>query len=59
MFFNLGADKDMFYFMFEQEIQIWPKVLIKNVSMQCTKMKAHTEACYPWKITQTNHFYQI
>ena len=24
--------------------------------MQCTKMKTHTDACYPCKINKTNHF---
>ena len=42
--------------MFEREIQIWPKVLLKKVSMQCTKMKTHTKACYSGKITKTNRF---
>ena len=30
--------------------------LVKKVTMQCTRMKTHTEACYPCKITKTNHF---
>ena len=46
----------MFYFMFEQEIQIWPKVLMKNVSMQCTKMKAHTEAAILEKLPKLTIF---
>ena len=45
--------------MFEQEIRILPKVLVKKVNMQCTKMKTHTEACYPCKITKTNIFLPI
>ena len=48
--------RQVFYSMFEQEIQIWPKFLVKKVTMQCTKMKTHTEACFPSKLTKTNHF---
>ena len=48
--------QDMFYLVFEWEIQIWPKVLAKKVTMQCTKIKNHTDACYPCKIKKTNHF---
>ena len=44
---------------FEQEIQIWPKVLVKKVTMQCTKIKTDTDACYPCKINKTNHFSPI
>ena len=35
------------------------KVLVKKVTMQCTKMKTHTDACYPCKINKTNHFRPI
>ena len=28
----------------------------EKVAMQCTKMKTHTDACYPCKINKTNHF---
>ena len=28
----------------------------KSITMQCTKMKTHTQACYPCKINKTNHF---
>ena len=42
---------------FEREIQIWPKVLLKKVSMQCTKMKTHRKASYSGKITKTNRFF--
>ena len=35
------------------------KVSVKKVTMQCTKMKTHTEACYPFKINKTNHFSPI
>ena len=48
-----------FHLIFEQEIKIWPKVLVKKVTMQCTKMKTHTGACYPCKIDKTNHFSPI
>ena len=48
-----------FYLIFEQEIQIWPKVLVKKVTMQCTKMKNHTDACYPCKINKTGNFSPI
>ena len=51
--------KDNFYFMFEREIQIWPKVFLKVVTMQCIKMKTHAEACYSCKITKTNNFFSI
>ena len=50
---------DKFYWTFEREIQIWPKVLVKKVTMQCTKVKIHTDACYPRKINKTNHFSPI
>ena len=49
----------MIYLIFEQEIQIWPKVSVKKVTMQCTKMKTHTDACYPCKISKTNYFTHI
>ena len=52
----LKPTSDKFYLMFEREIQIWPKVLVKKVTMQCTRMKTHTGACYHWKITKTNNF---
>ena len=42
--------------MFEREIQIWPEVAVKKVTMQCVKMKLHTAAYYPYKINRTNHF---
>ena len=45
--------------MFEREGQIWAKVLVKKETMQCTKMKTHTKACYSCKITKTNNFFQI
>ena len=32
------------------------KVLVKKVTMQCTKMKTHTGACYPCKINKTSNF---
>ena len=48
-----------FYLMPKKEIQIWPEVLVKKVTKQCTKMKTQTEACYPCKITKTNHFTQF
>ena len=32
---------------------------VKKVTMQCTKMKTHTDACYPCKINKTNHFSPI
>ena len=51
--------KDNFYFMFEREIQIWPKVFLKVVTMQCIKMETHAEACYSCKITTTNNFFSI
>ena len=35
--------------MLQQEIQIWQEVLMKKVTMQRNKIKAHTEACYPCK----------
>ena len=35
------------------------KVLVKNITMQCTKMKTHTDTCYPRKINKTNHFSPI
>ena len=47
-----------FYLMFEWEIQILPKA-VKKVTMQCTKMKTHTRACYPGNVTKTNHFSQF
>ena len=43
----------------EKEIQIWPKVLVKKITMQCIKIKTHTDACYPCKINKTNHFSPI
>ena len=48
---------DKFYLIFEREIQIWPKVLVKKVTMQCTKMTTHTDACYACKINKNNHFF--
>ena len=51
--------KTSFYLVFEREIQISPKVLVKKVTMQCTKMKTHTDACYPSRINKTNHFSPI
>ena len=59
MCFPRKRHKDKFYLIFEREIQIWPKVLVKKVTMQCTKTKTHTDACYPWKINKTNHFSPI
>ena len=44
---------------FEQEIEIWPKVLVKKLTMQCTKMKTHTDACCPCKINKTSNFSPI
>ena len=44
---------------FQRKIQIWPKVLVKKVTMQCTKIKTHTDACYPCKINKTNQFSPI
>ena len=38
---------------------MWPKVLVKKVTMQCTKIKTHTDACYPCKINKTDHFSPI
>ena len=32
------------------------KVLVKKVTMQCTKMKIHIDACYHCKINKTDHF---
>ena len=52
-------NEDKFYLMVEREIQIWPKVLVKKLTMQCTKMKTHTDACYPCKITRTDLFCQV
>ena len=43
-----------FYLIFELEIQIWPEV-----TMQCTKIKTHTDACYLCKINKTDHFSPI
>ena len=48
--------QDQFYLMFEREIQIWPKALLKKVTLQRTKMKTYTEAFYACKITKTNNF---
>ena len=35
------------------------KSLSEKVTMQCTKMKTHTEACYPCKINKTSNFSPI
>ena len=35
------------------------KVSVKTVTMECTKMKTQTDACYPCKINKTNHFSPI
>ena len=35
------------------------KSLMKKVNMQCTKMKTHTDACYPSKINKTSNFSPI
>ena len=35
------------------------KSLSDKVTMQCTKMKTHTDACYPCTINKTNHFSHI
>ena len=35
------------------------KSLSKKVTMQCTKMKTYTRACYPCILTKTNHFSSI
>ena len=32
------------------------KSLDEKVTMQCTKMKTHADACYPCKINKTNPF---
>ena len=45
------------FLMFECQIQIWPKSLSEKVTMQCTKMKTHTGACYPCITTKTKHFF--
>ena len=44
---------------FEQEIQIWPKVLVKKVTMKCTKMKTHTNACYPCKMIRKKKSFKV
>ena len=49
----------MFYLIFEREIQIWPKVLVEKITIQCTKIKTHTDACYSCKINKTNNFSPI
>ena len=54
-----NSNQDKFYLIFEQEIQIWPKVLVKKVTMQCTKMKTQTNAFYLCKINKTNNFSPI
>ena len=56
---NLIKISDKFYLIFEWEIQIWPKVLVKKVTMQCTKVKTHTDACNPCKINKTDNFSPI
>ena len=33
-----------------------PKSGLKQVTIKRTKMEIYTEACYPCKITRTNHF---
>ena len=48
--------KDEFYLIFEREIQIWPDVLVKKVTMNCNKMKACTEAYFPHKIIKPTIF---
>ena len=35
------------------------KSLGEKVTMQCTKMKTHTDACYPCKINKTSNFFPI
>ena len=35
------------------------QALVKKLTMQCTKMKTHADACYPCKINKTNHFSPI
>ena len=42
--------------MLELEIQIWPKLLVKKVTMECAKIKTYLEASYPCKITKTKVF---
>ena len=51
--------KDKFYWIFEQQNSNLAKCLSEKVAMQCTKMKTHTDACYPCKINKTNHFSPI
>ena len=51
--------KTRFILMFERKIQIWPKVLVKNLTLQCTRMQTHTEACFPCKLTKTDNFPSI
>ena len=33
---KLGKHQEKFYLLFEQEIQIWPKLMVYKVVMQCT-----------------------
>ena len=40
-------------------MQIWPKVLVKKVTMPCIKIKTHRDACHPCKINKTNNFFPI
>ena len=35
------------------------KVLVKKLTIQCTKMKTHTNVCYPCKINKTKNFSPI
>ena len=58
-YLNFKKHYGKFYLMFLWEIQSWPNVLVKKVTMQCIKTKIHTDACYPCKITETNYFSPI